>query len=255
MSCSRRRTLTHWLPLLAGTPWSAGAAPKRPATLRLVATEFPPYTSAGLPDGGIAVAMTQAAFKRAGLDSEVHYRPWARVMVEAERGEWDAVIGVWHSAERERFLAFPKPLGITNRIGFMARAGTAIKVDKLNELSGVTVGVVRGYANPPAFDQTRLRREEAVDDLTNLRKLKAGHIDLALVDKGVAFHLLQTELREVARAFTWLEPAVADLPLYTALARRNPKAPALLDAFNKGLAELQSSGELARLLARSARWL
>lgn len=222
--------------------------------LRLVATEFPPYTSASLPNGGTACAITRAALERAGLSMVLQFRPWARALAELQAGHWDGIIGAWHSVEREAFLSFPHPLGITNRIGFMARAGTAITVGDLNQLGGLKIGVVRDYANPPAFEQARLQRDEAVDDLTNLRKLLAGRIDLALIDKGVGFHLLQTLMPEALKAVAWLEPALSEVPLYTALSRRDPAVVARLAAFNKGLTELQTTGELARLLKKSASW-
>ena len=185
-------------------------------SLRLVATEFPPYTSATLKNAGTACAITRAALDRVGLSMVLQFRPWARAMVELQQGQWDGVIGAWHSPEREAFMAFPHPLGITNRIGFMARAGLPLDVSDLNRLGGLKIGVVRDYANPPAFDQARLQRDEAFDDLSNLRKLLAGRIDLALIDKGVAFHLMRTQLPESTKALVWLEPALAEVPLYTA---------------------------------------
>lgn len=249
-------TRRHTLLMLAATPLALESRAQAPAQrIRLVATEFPPYTSAALADGGTAVAITRAALERAGLSMELQYRPWVRALNEVQQGTWDGVIGAWHSSERERFLSFPRPLGITNRIGFMARAGSALVVDDLSRLGHLKIGTVRDYANPPAFEQAKLQRDEALDDISNLRKLLAGRIDLALIDKGVAFHLLQTQMRESAQAFAWLEPALADVPLYMALSRRASELPAKMAAFNKGIGELQTSGELARLLQRSARWL
>ena len=65
---------------------------------------------------------------------------------------------------------------------------------------------------------------------------------------------IQTQLREAAAALVWLHPPVAELPLYTVLYRRGPQSPTQLSVLNKGLVELQGSGELARLLQRGARW-
>jgi polar amino acid transport system substrate-binding protein len=238
---------------LAAAPLPLRAAP-RAATLRLVATEFPPYTSAALPEGGIASAITRAALDRSGLAMELHFRPWVRALSELQQGVWDGIIGAWKNPERERFMAYPRSLGITNKIGFMARAGSKLAVHDLGRLAGLKIGTVRDYANPPAFEAARLDRDEAVDDLSNLRKLLAGRVDLALIDKGVAHHLLQTELREAAQALVWLEPPVAEMPLYTALSRRKPAHQAQLVAFDRGLVELQTSGELSRILQRHARW-
>jgi len=251
---SRRQTLLT----LASTALTLDAPAQTPVTtkrIRLVATEFPPYTSEAIADGGTGVAITRAALERVGVSLELGYRPWVRALNEVQSGLWDGVIGAWHSRERESFLSFPRALGITNRIGFMARAGSSHAIGDLSKLGHLKIGTVRDYANPPAFEQAQLQRDEALDDLSNLRKLLAGRIDLALIDKGVAFHLLQTQMRDAAPSFTWLEPALADVPLYTALSKRTTELPARMAALNKGLLDLQTSGELARLLLRSARWL
>lgn len=250
----RRRALKTLLALGAALPLGPARAERRPR-LRLVATEFPPYTSASLEEGGIAAQITRAALARQGWGMDLQFRPWVRALSELQQGAWDGAVGLWHSPERERFLSYGRPLGLNNRIGFMARAGSAISVQDLSRLGGLRVGTVRDYVNPPAFERAGLQRDEAVDDLSNLRKLLAGRVDLALVDQGVAHHLLQTQLREAAAALVWLEPAVAELPLYAALYRRGPQSPTQLAVLNKGLAELQGSGELARLLQRGARWL
>lgn len=247
----RRRCLQTLLGLGLTLPLHAGPAAKAPQ-LHLVATEFPPYASARLEGGGIAVQITRAALARQGWGLDLHFRPWVRALSELQQGAWDGVVGLWHSPERERFLSYGRPLGLSNRIGFMARAGSAVSVRDLSRLGGLRIGTVRDYVNPPAFERAQLKRDEAVDDLSNLRKLLAGRVDLALVDQGVAHHLLQTQLREAAKALVWLEPTLAELPLYTAFtSRANQNLPLL----NKGLAELQASGELARLLQRGARWL
>ncbi|MFY8118754.1 MAG: substrate-binding periplasmic protein [Roseateles sp.] len=238
---------------LAALPWAAGAS--KPGKLRLVATEFPPYTSASLEGGGIAAQVTRAALQRLGWDMELSFRPWVRALAELQQASWDGVVGLWHNQERERYLSYTRPLGISNRIGFMARAGSVIQVHDLSRLQGLTIGTVRDYVNPPVFERARLRRDEAVDDLGNLRKLLAGRVDLALVDKGVAMHLLQTQLRDAAAALVWLEPALAELPLHTALVRQHPLHSQRVADLNRSLQELHSSGAMAQLLQRHARLL
>jgi len=227
----------------------------RRVPLRFVMTEFPPYTGSGLPGGGIATLITRAVLARQGLEMSSDVRPWARALSEAQQGEFDGLIGVWRNPAREHALLFPRPLGITNRIGFMARVGTSIAVDDLRQLRKLTIGVVSGYANPPAIEAAQLNLDPAVDDLHNLRKLLVGRIDLALIDKGVARYLLRTELPAGLAGLIWLEPAVSEVPLYTALSRHSPQAQANLMAFNTGLDRMQKDGELDPLLKTFSAWL
>ena len=192
--------------------------------------------------------ITRAVLARQGFEMSSSVRPWARALSEAQEGVFDGLIGVWRNPERERSLLFPRPLGITNRIGFMARAGTSITVGDLRQLRRLTIGVVNGYANPPAIEEAQLKLDPSMDDLHNLRKLLVGRIDLALIDKGVARYLLQTHLPAGLTELTWLEPAVTEIPLYAALSRRSPDAQAKLTAFNSGLNRMQKDGELDQLL-------
>jgi len=248
----------HALALLAAPavaqaiPTMAPANTDTEGVLRVVATEFPPYTTQESSDGGPAIAIARAALARTGQTMEMDFRPWSRLIAELQRGIWDGVIGVWRNPERESYLSFPQALGIANRIGFMARSERRIDVRDLSRLKSLRIGIVRGYANPPAFEQANLQCDEALDDLGNLRKLHAGRIDLALVDKGVAAYLLRRQLSEAAASLTWLEPSVADMPLYMAFNRAQATHAQRVAAFNKGMADMQSSGQLARLLMRNA---
>jgi len=218
------------------------------ASVRMVVTEFPPYTGSNLPGGGFATLITRAVLARRGLDMSVSVRPWARALSEAQHGVFDGLIGVWRNPDRERSFLFPRPLGITNQIGFMARAGSSIAVSDLRQLRGLRIGVVNGYANPPAIEDAGLHLDPALDDLHNLRKLLVGRVDLALIDRGVAQHLLRTQLPSGLTELTWLEPAVTEVPLYTALSPRSPDAHALFAGFNVAVREMQKDGELGQLL-------
>lgn len=248
-----RRDSLLWL-ASAALPAVHGPARAADAPVRLVAAEFPPYTGSALPGGGIACEITRAALHQAGQGMELSFRPWARALLEFQRGEHDGVIGAWRSPERERTMVFPPPLGILNQVGFMARVGSGLRVDDLNALRGQRIGVVNGYANPERFEAAKLPVEQAVDDLANLRKLLAGRIDLALIDKGVGVHLLATQLREGAGKLAWLEPAITELPLYTVFSRVRPDGELRAAILARGLAGLQGSGQLATLLQQGARW-
>jgi polar amino acid transport system substrate-binding protein len=107
--------------------------------------------------------------------------------------------------------------------------------------------VVRGYLIPPNVEAARLRTEEAIDDEANLRKLAAGRVDLALIDKGVASYLLRYRLPEQSGRLVWLEPRVYSLPLYVGFSRRVPGWQRYLADFNAGLAAMRQDGSLERL--------
>ncbi len=218
-------------------------------TLSLVSTEYPPYFASNLPEGGTVTAITRAALKAEGYDLKVIYRPWARLMNELEHGDYDGTIAIWYKAERERFITYSDSV-IDNRIGFYGRRNKAIKVTNLSALRPYTIGTVRGYANPPAFEAATLRTEVAVDDLTNLRKLAANRLDLVLIDMAQANWLINKSLPKAAKQLLALEPPVETMPLYIGFSRSMADYEKVTADFNRGLAKIRRSGEYAKILKR-----
>jgi polar amino acid transport system substrate-binding protein len=215
----------------------------------LVSTDYPPYFATSLPEQGTLSAIARAAFEAAGYEVTLTFRPWARLMAEVEGGRYDGVVAVWYKAERESFLAYTDPL-VDTHIGFYGRRDATIDVRNLGKLAPYTIGTVRGYANPPAFDAAKLTTDEAVDDVTNLRKLAAGRLDLVLIDKALADYLVRQNMPASTATIGWLEPPVQTMPLYVGIAKKRPGYEQRLAAFNKGLAEIRRNGELDRILKR-----
>lgn len=255
----KRRQLMNaalWsLPATALSAVATSGAWARGAPVRLAASEFPPYMSAALPGGGVSCQIAMEGFRAAGLDCLLEFRPWARAMSEFLAGQFDGLIATWWTPERAQQMAFSPELGVVNRFGFMARADRLRPVDDLARLKDLLIGTVNGYANPERFERAGLRQEKALDDLSNLRKLLIGRVDLALIDKGVAHHLLRTQLAAEARQLRWLEPEVGEYKQYVALHRAGEhRGMQMQAALTEGMARLRSSGALARLLRQGADW-
>ncbi|OHX16021.1 hypothetical protein BI344_21820 [Chromobacterium sphagni] len=233
------------LMLVVSLSFCAGAA--RAGAIVLGATEYPPYMSPRLPGGGLAVAIVSEAFQRAGLQTKIVYLPWSRAMSEAGSGQLDGIIGLWETAERKQRFLFSKPF-LDNHIGLFKRSGDAIRYQRLSDLKPYTIGTVRGYANPEAFEQARLKTDETLSDASNLAKLAARHIDLALIDHGVANYLLRGNLAALAEKLEWLPPAVVTYPMRLGIARNQAEGEKRIQAFNRGLDAMQRDGTLEKML-------
>ncbi|MBV8465489.1 MAG: transporter substrate-binding domain-containing protein [Burkholderiales bacterium] len=226
-----------------------GAAASSARHLSMVATEFPPYTASNVAEQGLVSAIARAAFRVAGYDTSLVIEPWARALAEVKHGAFDVLLAVWYQPEREQFMAFSDPLW-TNQIGFYGLRSKPINVSSLKSLSPYTIGVVKDYANPADFDAAHLKTEASVDDLTSIRKLAAGRVDLALVDKTLGQFLLRNEAHNMAGKLQWLDPAVASVPLYITISKSRPGYEHIVADFNRGLAELRRTGEYERIVRR-----
>jgi polar amino acid transport system substrate-binding protein len=239
----------------------AGGAPRAEAAepIRLVSLEWEPYIGPSLPEQGFAAAVVRAAFADQGLAVEIEFHPWERALELARSGAVDGLVPEYYNGEREAEFAFSAPL-ITGPLVFYKRRADALRYriepggpldSGLRALAERRFGVVKGYLNTPTFDAADyLTRIEADDDLANLRQLAEGQVDLAVIDRRVAEHLLRTRLPEYAATLEPLSPRLGDMSLYLAFSRKSPRMAEARDAFNRGLEKLRADGRLNALRTR-----
>jgi len=219
--------------------------------LRLVANHWEPYTGQGLPYGGVAGRVVQAALLRAGYRSEIAVMPWARALTTAAQGQADGVVAIWSTEERRVALLFSEAY-LHNELSLFHRAGLRSVPQSLAELRGYSVGVGRGYDYSDEFlrDQ-RVQKEPAVAVLPNLLKLARGRVDLVLEDRRiVAYQLSQhgrdyPELQQLQAA---PEPLMR-LPLHFAISRQRADAAEIIERFNRALEAMRRDGSLEQMLA------
>jgi len=245
----------------AAKPATRPAPPAKPArpAVRLATLDWEPYIGTRMPDQGYAAALVRAAFADQGWTVQIEFYPWARALHLAGTGAVDGLMPEYYNpsrlAEFKYSAAFPGgPLVFYKRRG--DPVSFAVDPSKqpdaaLRALRGKRFGVVRGYLNTQEFDAASyLTKEEANDDATNLRKLVYKRIDLAVIDRRVAEHLIRTEYPGYRTRIEPMSPALAEVPLYIAFSRKSPRNAAALLAFNRGLAAMKKDGRVDALYQR-----
>lgn len=211
-------------------------------SLRIASLEWPPCAGQHLPGGGSSIQVLRDAAKAEGAELKVVFLPWARVLAQAESGR-DGIVGfapVYRSRQREDRWLFSRPIGYSP-VGFAERADRPVVWATLADLRNKRIGVVRGYVNEDAFDRTvakgQLRVEAVNDDLGNLRKLKAGRLDLVVIDARVFEYLIATtpELRRPGPVLRMNPRLLAVHSLHAAF-RRDPEGQAAWALMERGLA-------------------
>lgn len=241
-------TRWRWIALLCAASLLHGSAWAR--KLVLAATEYPPYYGESLDRGGPVAELTVAALREAGFEVELRFMPWARALKLGEQGRVDGLVGVWRSPEREASFFYSEPV-ISNRIVLCRLAGgTPARFTGFDVLRPYTVGVVRGYADPPGLVAAGVKTEPVTHDLQNLRKLLAGHLDLVLIDSRVAHYLIQRNLGAEGRRIQCIAPPVQEHPQYLAISRSTPGGEAIAAAFNERLQRLRKTGAFQAITGR-----
>lgn len=219
---------------------------------RLAAPEYPPYSSASLPAGGSFVELTRSAFATQGYNPDIDFMPWARIRAKLHSGRYQGALPLWPREVREEKLRASRPL-FYSQLGLFVRRNTPLVFSSLDDLRGLRVGVVRGYGYPAHITNSGIHIEEAVDDLSNLRKLAAKRFDLVLLERRVGEYLIfnDTNLRD---RLVWQEPALESIPLVVGFTAPEAGQPDWAAIFERGLLELHASGEYLRILKRHSEW-
>ena len=219
-------------------------------TIDITSYDYLPFNGHSLKEDGAITKLTAMVFEKAGYTVKVTHRndPWARILTMAQAGEFDALVSVWDSKEREAFLATTDPL-INNDVGFFKLAADALTATSLKEVVDLkaSVGFVRGYALPKALTGVKLPFDDAESDATLVKKLLIGRDRLILSDKAVATYYANKQGPDEARKMQWLF-SVESLPLRTGVVKTGkPDWAAVVKDYNQALAALAKDGTVARV--------
>lgn len=219
-------------------------------SITLATLDWEPYIGEKLKNQGWVAELVREAFRRKGFDVQFNFMPWSRVVEQAKAGVVDGYFPEYPSLALEKLFivsdAFP-----AGPLGFMKLKNKAISWKTLDDLKPYTIGVVKDYINTAEFDaRTDLKKEAVSQDALNLRKLAAGRIDLAVVDKYVGLYLAKKELGNDADKLEFMSPILEEKTLVICFPRSKPGAKELATAFNEALKQIRADSTFERIMKK-----
>lgn len=212
--------------------------------VKLSSLEWPPYTGEGLPEGGASIKVAKAAFAAMGYELEVEFYPWQRAVDNAKQGQTAGYFPEYHSREIEKDFIFSSRMG-DSPLGLIEPAGADTAWSSLNDLKAKNIGVVSGYVNTEEFDAMAtsgaLTTDQSSDDATLIRKVAAGRLDLAVMDRNVFGYLMTNDpgLSSSKAAVSFNGKLLEDKGLFICFAR-TPEGEKLAAIFNEGLTKIDA---------------
>ena len=113
--------------------------------------------------------------------------------------------------------------------------------------------MVDGYVNTTEFDAKaaagELKTEAVSDDLTNIKKVAAGRIALAVIDKNVLAHLLANEpsLAGAKGKVQFNSKLLEDKQLFIAF-QKSEQGSAAAEVINQGLKKIDIAAVMGKFL-------
>ena len=116
-------------------------------TIKITTIDWAPFYGSKLKKDGVSSEIARQALKRGGHTVEFHYMPWKRAVSQATKGKkFHALFGCWYKKEREKTFVFSKETMLDGSAHFLAAKDSTISIERPEDLSGLTIGIVRGYA-------------------------------------------------------------------------------------------------------------
>lgn len=186
--------------------------------------------------------------KATGHQFQVTYFPYTRLARQFDIGEIDLEPGVfpgWVKLQKVPGV-FSVPFGKVVDVLVFA-PGKHFAVNNPRDLSGKTLGLVRGYGYPDLremFANGTLHRADALNETQLLAMLAGGRMDQILINKAVA----QYNIREVPR---YSEFVLGDvLGSFDVSMRVHPSKKALLPKLDDAIVGMKRSGAITRIYAK-----
>lgn len=172
---------------------------------------------------------------------------WARAVREVRYGDADGLLLANKTPEREQWALFSDPNGQEVTRLFRLRENH-FTYGKSEDLAPLTVAVLRSAAILSVLQATGTSIEEVPDFETGLRMVLGGRLDGLAGDEIVIRSLLAKLFPDEASRLESLSPLDAQA-MHLLVSRENPRAGAIIDAYNHGLSLLKESGRYREILA------
>lgn len=190
----------------------------------------------------------------AKLDMAVSYRryPFARCIKNMEEGTVDVMAYLSFKEERTSYMRYIQPAYMNGVKAFFVLKDNGKKINKYEDLFGLTVGVSRGTKHQKQFDtEQRINRVEVTSTEQMLSMLLLKRLDAVIDnDTGGMYHINRLGLSDkIVMAEYKIGLKNNGYFAFSKNSRHLDKA----DAFENALREMQKNGEIERLVQQFIR--
>lgn len=219
-------------------------------TLTMAISNWEPYKGDNLLNKGVTTEITKTALEKAGYSVKVVSLPWKRALHEVSDGRYHILPAIWSTPEREKKLLFTEPI-LASRVVVVSRKESAHNVNKLKDLSGLTIGVGRGWGYPKEFLEDTNFTKQPVSDLTlNVKKLIFGRVDAIVGEVYAVRYTLLKHFPEHESKLHYSTWSIQEKPLRVAITREHVNHKVITKRFNNALKEMEHDGTLEDIISK-----
>lgn len=228
---------------------ATGAVAHEP--VRIVTEEFPPYNySVQGKITGLSTEVVEAVLKELGRQGRIQSMPWARAYETAKNTPGVLLYSIVRTPEREKSFKWVGEIAPADYYLF-SLAGRSIRLASLGEAQRWQIGTVqqtvgeqyllsRGFQNGKNL-QSNVRNE------LNFEKLQQGRIDLWIMNRLTAYHLVRQAGHAPEKTLHQAlhVDELNNQGYYMAFGAQTPDV--MVEQFRKGLETIRRNGTFERL--------
>jgi methyl-accepting chemotaxis protein len=211
-------------------------------TLTIASSPYEPfiiYDEKNQRVSGMDIDLIKLIFSEYQVESLVV--PWDTSIDMIKGGYSNILPAISQSTDRESYLYFSDNYRIEERYCFYGQKN--LLVHALEDLMGLTVGVVKGYHYFEAFDRlNNLTKDENINERVLFEKLSKGQLDVILVNGYVGDYLVKNNQhwKNINKLQLEYNSKAADTRMGFS---KDEKGEKLLELFNQRIRKIQTSGE------------
>lgn len=213
--------------------------------------DYSPYSGPDIPEEGFGNAMVTAVFRAACHKVDIRLLPWSRALALTKAVQADGIAGAYKTPDRQKHFVYSEPFWVVRSILMAKRAFPLRRYRSLDDLRAYRIGVVQDNAAPKGFLDSGLVFDITSTTLSNLRKLRAGRVDI-IFDAELRLHTAMMRNGFDRTDYKILSPPLGVNRLHFIVSKKHPNADALIAAFNTGLERIRASGQYRTILKKFA---
>ncbi len=230
--------------LFLSLPLSVQASQKSP--LMFACSHFPPYLIENGDNQGINIDLISAAFAATGQKTEFNFYPWKRAYQLVKDGQAHSLCGCSYRPDREKIFLFSDMLGHISQGVFRKSASDNRLISKLEDLNGLSVATIRGYALQKELEARNIPNTGVLGEKQLVKMLLSERIDSIYAYKDVI--LYDMALLGKTEPLDYSE--LSSQPHYLCFSRQIAENALAVKAFNKGLRIIRLTGEYKAIRSR-----
>ncbi len=207
----------------------------------LVATEhYPPYEMEHPADGlkGFDYEVLLEIFSLLNKPVKVEFLPWKRVLLYAQKGRVLGILTCARTEDRSKFMIFSDPLSEFVSGYYTLKNHAGIKPQRLTDVMGAKVGSVEGYESFKALTNVGIQPIASKNTTNALDMLHSGRFQYLYLGKQSTDFIIKQ--KGLTQHFDF--HPISKQNFYFCFSKNYKKLDGMVEAFNRALKTLKSSG-------------